>query len=78
MMGQRAIQQVGLRPCVAKQITSTTPIAVLHPGPRLAQVIYRSSVFMPTNKAKWGKGTEVSRIGCHPPITHTQAPLVLG
>ena len=25
---------------------------------------------MPTNKAKQGKGTEVSRIGCHPPITH--------
>ena len=29
---------------------------------------------MPTNKAKQGKGTEVSRIGCHPPITHTQPP----
>ena len=62
MTGQRAIQQVSPRPCAAKQITGTTPTAVLHPEPRSAQVIYRSSVFMPTNKAKQGKGTEVSRI----------------
>ena len=26
---------------------------------------------MPTNKTKQRKGTEVSRIGCHPPITHS-------
>ena len=78
MTGQRAIQQVGPRPCVAKQSTGTTSTTVLHPGPRSAQVIYRSSVFMPTNKAKHGKGTEVSRIGCHPPITNTQAPVVPG
>ena len=68
MTGQRAIPQVGPRPCGAKQITGTTPTAVLHPGPRSAQVIYKSSVFMPTNKAKHGKGTEVSRTHTH---THT-------
>ena len=42
MTGQRAIQQVGLLPCVAKQITGTTSTAVLHPGPQGA--VYASGL----------------------------------
>ena len=64
MTGQRAIQQVGPRHCGAKQITDTTPTTVLHPGS--AQVIYRSSLFMPTNKA-----LKSAVLGATPNHTHT-------
>ena len=69
MTKQGAIQQFGPQPCGAKQITEPTHPAALHHRPRTAQGIYRSSVFIPTNKT--GEGTEMSRIGCHHPITHT-------
>ena len=59
----------------AKQITEPTHPAALQPRPRTAQGIYRSFVFMPTNKkGEWDKNQPY----WVPPRNHTQAMAVPG
>ena len=81
MTEQSAIQQFGPRPCGAKQIILAPQPTVVHPHPgqhQLSTGVHANHQPMQGKGKGEGKKEQTCRIGCHHPITHTQAPMVPG